>query len=138
MRGRGAKAGAKIVSKAKEKKAVAKKAAAQSKGGIQLMMDGISKAEKTASPSTQPATRVVAIGISTGGPKLASVTGDYFDDYSDPSGSHSRDHVYELMSCHLFVKRFSACRVTELYLRDGFGNPWAGPGLVMKYSPGSW
>jgi two-component system, chemotaxis family, protein-glutamate methylesterase/glutaminase len=58
------------------------KAAAQSKGGIQPVMDGISKAEKTSSPSTQPATRVVAIGISTGGPNalqylLSQLPGDF-------------------------------------------------------------
>ena len=58
------------------------KAAAQSKGGIQPVMDGVQKPEKTASPSTQPATRVVAIGISTGGPNalqylLSQLPGDF-------------------------------------------------------------
>src|SRR5207248_7002961 len=58
------------------------KAAAQSKGGMQPVMDRIQKAEKTSSPSTQPATRVVAIGISTGGPNalqylLSQLPGDF-------------------------------------------------------------
>jgi two-component system chemotaxis response regulator CheB len=58
------------------------KAAAQSKGGIQPVVEGSGKAEKAVSASTEPATRVVAIGISTGGPNalqylLSQLPGDF-------------------------------------------------------------
>lgn len=59
------------------------KAAAQSKGGgIQPVVDATQRVEKSGSPSTQPATRVVAIGISTGGPNalqylLSQLPGDF-------------------------------------------------------------
>jgi two-component system chemotaxis response regulator CheB len=59
------------------------KAAAQSKGsGIQPVVDSVHKGEKSASNSTEPATRVVAIGISTGGPNalqylLSQLPGDF-------------------------------------------------------------
>jgi two-component system, chemotaxis family, protein-glutamate methylesterase/glutaminase len=59
------------------------KAAAQSKGvGIQPVSDRIERAEKPCSAPTEPPTRVVAIGISTGGPNalqylLSQLPGDF-------------------------------------------------------------
>jgi two-component system chemotaxis response regulator CheB len=58
------------------------KAAAQSKGGIQPVFESTERAEKPGSAPTDPPTRVVAIGISTGGPNalqylLSQLPGDF-------------------------------------------------------------
>jgi len=59
------------------------KAAAQSKGGgIHPVVDAVQRAEKTGTTAVEPATRVVAIGISTGGPNalqylLSQLPGDF-------------------------------------------------------------
>ena len=59
------------------------KAAAQSKGGgIHPVVDVVQRAEKSGSTTTEPATRVVAVGISTGGPNalqylLSQLPGDF-------------------------------------------------------------
>jgi two-component system, chemotaxis family, protein-glutamate methylesterase/glutaminase len=58
------------------------KAAAQSKGRIQPVFESTQRAEKPGSAPTDPPTRVVAIGISTGGPNalqylLSQLPGDF-------------------------------------------------------------